>query len=198
MSTARLALPVLLALATSPVFAAQQGSLGTTSTATYEITANGPVLPRLVQILNVSEVITTSTRAERVASSPGATASACVVDTYGGAVSLTVSNALANGNTADGWVLKASTGDTIIFRTEVTDMSNSAIYGGFQGGSNSFVARIPAGSTVSSSGSCGTGTIKLHDFFIGGQTMPETFPARSYTTITLVASSVRARTKRDA
>ncbi|MFN7571975.1 MAG: hypothetical protein ACK5TK_11070 [Betaproteobacteria bacterium] len=181
----------LASISALPAIAATQGSLGTTSTATFGVTANGPATPRLVQVLDVEDAtFNNSTQSERSPSTPGVTMTFCVVDTYAGAVTLQVSNDGTNGIDSNGFLLKATSGTTVTIYPEVTNVSVSSLWGAFSG-ANSFTATIPAGQTVSAAAACGVGNVKIHVSLPASQTLPETIGGTSFTTtITMVATPI--------
>jgi hypothetical protein len=154
-------------------------------------TASGPAAPRLVQILNVSDVtLTNNTVSERYPGTAGISAPACVVDTYGGAVQIVVTNSNGvQGNNA--FILSGPSGEVIQFRSGITDLSSATLYGQYGGSSSQFTATVPAGATATSAGACGAGNIRFHSYLFGISALPETIPAKNYTTtITMVASPV--------
>jgi hypothetical protein len=178
------------ALGSAAAMAANQGQLGSTSTADFGITAQGPVLPRQVQILNVVDMtLTNSTRSEVDATYPGATMYFCAIDTYSGAMSITVTSANgASANPVSRWLLKTTSNDLLDYTARLALASNNNIIGNTQSG-NSFTATVTAGYTVSGAGACGSGNLKFHVNL--DTAMPQTFPARNYIdTVTMVASPV--------
>lgn len=178
------------------VHAATQGDLSTISSqASFTATAQGPALARQVQILNVSDVtITNSTHPENNAGVVGVSMPFCIVDTYVGAVNLTMttSNPLGGFNK---WVLKSGDGSGV---TYVLDLTYADLTGSFTPGgsltSSSVTNLVPAGKAVASSGACGSGNFKVHFkvYDSGGfnpAPLPETLPAKTYTdTITMVVT----------
>lgn len=184
----------LLALAIGaalPAFAATDGVLdATSSTANFNVTANGPVTARAVQVLGASDLtISNSTPSVITPSVPGATTNFCVVDTHGGATNLTVStgNALVGSN----WVLKDGGGNTRNYEVKITNLANSNTYiTAGNDGASSAAATLASGVPVLNSASCGTGNLKAHVYLPQGA-MPDTYPGRAYADIvTLVVGPV--------
>ncbi len=182
---------VLSASASLSTHAAQQGTLGATSTGSFTLTADGPAAPRLVQVLNLSDLtFNNSTRADSFAGAPGATMRFCLVDTYGGAVQLQLSNSNGFSN-PNGWKLLSSGGDQVAYTVSVTNANDGSLLGGLPPASTSFFANAPSGVAVTNSTACGVGNIKFNAVLENPTLLPETVPARSYTdTITIVATPV--------
>lgn len=164
--------------------AASQGTAsGTSSTGNFLLTAQGPATPRTVQILGLTDpTLTNASRAEVDTSNPGVTTSFCIVDTYSGSVSLSVSSGSGSG----AFQVVAGDGTRLQYLIRITDPTNATNYGGDVTTATSFTRPITSG-TVSSSASCGTGNYKAHIRLT--QVMPETIPARNYTdTVTFVVT----------
>jgi hypothetical protein len=169
----------------SAAHAASQGNLGSTSTASFSMTVQAPVIPRQVQVLNISDVtFNNDTRSERDPGRPGATMAFCVVDTNGGSVNLNITNAYSDGNF--NWTARTSAGEEIQFQLDLTDMQVSNLWGSATG--TTYLATIPNTYVQSTSAACGAGNIKIHPRLYVFS-MPQTFPAKTYATIiTIVAS----------
>ncbi|MFN7572350.1 MAG: hypothetical protein ACK5TK_13005 [Betaproteobacteria bacterium] len=165
--------------------AATQGQLGNTSTANFSLTVQAPVIPRQVQVLNVSDIsFNNSSRSERDSSRPGATMAFCVVDTNGGSVNLSITNSYADGTFA--WTAQTPEGENIQFQIDLTDFAVVNLWGSILG--TTYLATVPTTFVSSTAGACGAGNIKIHPrLYISD--MPQTFPAKTYsTTMTIVAS----------
>ncbi|RZM04097.1 MAG: hypothetical protein EOP73_03135 [Variovorax sp.] len=136
--------------------AATQGTLGATSTGTFTNTFTGA--PRQVQVLDLKDATMTPTSGNVtnavVTGKPGVTDRFCVVDTYGGAVKLTLTSnhgrasALAHN-------AKSVAGTTLVFNqslmidggaSSITDLDTTG-----------FV--VPATKVVQSAGACGSGNV---------------------------------------
>jgi hypothetical protein len=141
--------------------AATQGNPSTTSSqADFIVTAAGPATPRVVQVLNVSDVtITNTTRTQVEATKPGITMAFCLVDTYGGTVRLNV----ASTNGVGEFRLLSSGGVRLKYLVRITDPSNSTNFGGEVTSATSFSVPVTAVGTVSNASNCGAGgTTKAH------------------------------------
>lgn len=180
---------LLSSLALPVVHAAQQGTFGSTSTGSFTLTASGPATPHQVQVLNLSDVtLTNGSRADTNSSTPGVTMTFCLVENYGGAVQLHLTNAngLFNPN---GWKLTSSGGDVVSYGLSVTRASDGFELGTLPPLYNFFDVAVPANTAVTSTAACGTGNIKVNAVLITPSTLPDTIPARTYTdVITIVAT----------
>lgn len=168
-------------------FAANQGSLGSTSTGSLTLTAQGPALPRQVQVTGLSDpIFTNSDRSEFDGTKPGFTMLFCVVDTYSGALSLNVAS--AGGPQANGWRLVSSGGQSVVYRAVFKAANSPTLLGDSWSAGTSFSFSIPIGISVADAAACGTGNMKANFVLINGD-MPQTLPAVSYTdTLTFVLS----------
>ncbi|MFN9211276.1 MAG: hypothetical protein ACK6DI_10370 [Betaproteobacteria bacterium] len=171
----------------SAIEAATQGELSTTaSTATFNITGQGPATPRRVQVLNVSDVtFSNATHPQFNPASIGATMTFCVVDTYGGSVGLSFTSS----NGADGtvnWIMKTPANEQETYRLRI-ELARGPLLGSNPGGSGSFSVTVPNSDVITSPASCGTGNIAAQIY--RDTPMPETLPARTYgDTISVVAT----------
>jgi len=179
-----------LSFAASAPFAATQGSLGSTSSGTFGVAANGPATPRQVQVLNLSDVSFNNADhpdAGNQGSEIGKSMRFCLVDTYVGQVQLTVNtgnNLLSN----TWWQLRTTDGVLI----------NYAVAVGLPGQVTPIQASRNANATsfsfttfaaVADSSSCGSGNLVAHVYVQSA--MPNTLPARTYTdTITVLATPI--------
>jgi hypothetical protein len=172
-----------------PALAATDGVLNSaSSTATFNITANGPVTGRAVQVLGASDLtISNSTPSTISPSNPGAATSFCVVDTHGGATNLTVST--GNPLSGNNWALRDGGGNVRNYELRITDLANTTTYiTGGSDGSLSASGTLTAGVPAFTSASCGTGNLRAHVYLPQGA-MPDTYPGRAYADIiTMVAS----------
>jgi hypothetical protein len=178
----------LLAVIGGPALSATQGTAGATSTASFGITAQGPAVVRQVQVLNVADItLDNNSRSELTPSSVGATMAFCVVDNYGGGVSLTVTSANPSAG-AFKWTLATTEGQTITYNASLT-LADLSLVRNNVNPSNTFTGTISSGATVTSTTACGSGNLK---FSVALDTpMPQTLPARTYSdTITMVASPI--------
>jgi hypothetical protein len=139
-----------------PAVAASQGSPGATSTGAYTLTITAPPAPRLVQITNLADVTIdqNSGPAEGRSGSFGASNRFCIVDTSGASVTLTVTS-------ANGWLMRATTGQTVAYQFEITSPDLATSFGGSADGT-SFTRPIPPAHLVTSASACGIGTLKKH------------------------------------
>jgi hypothetical protein len=183
-------LAVGMVLAAAPD-AATDGLLSpTTSTATFSVSANGPVAQRQVQVLGATTLAVGSSGLSLGAAGAAADQATafCVVDTHGGAVQLSI----ATGNPLDpsgNWVLKTRNGEAVPYRLRVSDLANSQYFGPTwgQGGAPAADAQIAAGLTVTSGAACGAGNLRAHVYADGA--LPERFGDGSYADIlTLVVA----------
>jgi len=147
---------VAVSLAGVGAFAATQGTLGTTSTGTYTNTFGAAVL-RQVQILNVSDALITPDSGEVLEyydayKRIGVVDRFCVVDTTGGAVTLTFT-----GNYDDtAWIATAADGKTFRYyvNTGVTGEPMQRVSTGAR------AYTVPSGKTVTSAAACGAGNMQ--------------------------------------
>jgi hypothetical protein len=158
----------------------------TSSTGSFVFTANAPATPRLVQVLNISDItVDNSSRALKGPSNvPGGTMSFCVVDTYVGTVGLSISSTNYTG--ANGWNVRASDGSRLEYDVLAETPSETTL-GASSPSAASFAVSMGPSRVVGDSSQCSTGNIRLHLNLKA--TMPTSLPAKSYTdTVTLVAT----------
>lgn len=171
-------------------FAATQGTAGSTSTATVNVNAQGPAIPRQVQVLNVADInFDNNSRSERGVGRPGSTMQFCLVDTYGGDVNLTLSTNNPVSTARNSWQLAASGGQLITYSATLTRADMTSLSGGTSNVNPSFAVPVSGAFTVPNTSACGSGNMKIH---LDLETdMPQTIPARNYLdTITMVASPI--------
>jgi hypothetical protein len=184
MHSARILVAAIALTGSACALAASQGTAsGTSSTGNFLLTAQGPATPRTVQVLGLSDpTLTNTSRAEVDSSNPGVTTAFCIVDTYSGSVSLTVSTGSGSGQ----FQVVAGDGTRLQYLIRITDPTNATNYGGDVTTATSFTRPITSG-TVNNSSNCGSGNYKAHIRLT--QFMPETIPARTYTdTVTFVVT----------
>lgn len=193
---AKVLVGLFCAISAASARSATQGTASTTSsTASFSATAQGPAPARQVQILNVSDVtITNSTRPDTSASNVGVSMPFCIVDTYQGAVLLTMTTSRALGP-SNRWQMQSADNSTVPYTLGLTyaDLSGSFTAGGTL--TNVAVSNsIPAAKAVASTGACGSGNFKVHFTIYGASggspaPLPESLPAKSYTdTITMTVA----------
>jgi hypothetical protein len=163
---------VVLAAAGGLAAAASSGTLGSTSTGSVTVTASAPPPPRLVQILNVDDLIlNNSSPASSIAiyGTKSASDNFCIVETTGGSVAVQVST--NTGVAVDGlWRANAIdvSGATIRldFRLTRDDNATTGVLGSNnpQNGSASFTTVLSAGVARASAAECTTlgDNMKMH------------------------------------
>ncbi|WP_439520509.1 hypothetical protein [Hydrogenophaga sp.] len=142
-------LAALLGLVLSGSYAATQGTLGATSTGTFTNTFNGTGV-RQVQILGLQDAVVTPDTGQF---SPvtqhgsnvywGVADQFCVVDTYGGAVNLTVSGDEYGGLDGQSLVARAANGSLLGYKLAFEYIADVAVYGVFDQVDDTLT--IPAG-----------------------------------------------------
>lgn len=183
------------ALFVSSAGAATQGTLGSSSTGSLSVTANAPPPPRLVQVLNLSDVtLTNSLGAPTYAFSTvvegaitnGTTFNFCVVETTGGNASLTLTSS-NGGNNGDGSfrLVHAGSGTFVKYKVALTDINTAGVVDAkSDANGSSFITTIPSSLVRTSAAACSTDNLKLH---LGFRTLPST--GLSYAdTITITVS----------
>ncbi|MFN7570160.1 MAG: hypothetical protein ACK5TK_01705 [Betaproteobacteria bacterium] len=153
-----------LVFASGVAGAASNGTLGSSSTGSLNVTANAPPPPRLVQVLNLDDLTlnNSSPVPHGGYGSKGTSDNFCVVETTGGAVSLQV--AISTGPAESGlWRLNAtdSSGATVPMNLVLTrpDLTTTGLSGALNpqnNGTNAFTATLGAGVARGSSSECGT------------------------------------------
>jgi hypothetical protein len=168
--------------------AATQGTpSSTSSTGSFVFTANAPATPRLVQVLNISDVtVDNSSRALKGPSNvPGGTMSFCVVDTYVGTVGLSISSTNYTGT--NGWNVRASSDGSRLEYDVLAETPSETTLGASSPSAASFAVSMGPTRVVGDSSQCSTGNIRMHLNLKA--TMPTSLPAKSYTdTVTIVAT----------
>jgi hypothetical protein len=189
MKIRQLAILILTTASCMQAQAASQGVASTTSSSgSFVVTANGPATPRTVQVLNLSDATFSNTnRPDNDANFIGTTMTFCVVDTYGGASSISLTS--ANGGLGNGWSLNSPAGSAVTYRVALTTAGLASLAQTPSDGTNTFSANLNAGIAATSPSTCGTGNLKANIYLLGGP-MPETLPARTYSdTITVVLTA---------
>lgn len=154
--------------------AATQGSPSTTSsTGSFVFTANGPATPRLVQVLNISDV--TVDNSSRAIKGPGSM-TFCVVDTYDGTVGLSISS--TDYTAVNGWNVRAASDGSRLEYDVLAETPSESTLGASSPSGASFAVSLSPTWVVTDSSQCSTGNIRLHLNLKA--TMPTSLPAKTY------------------
>ncbi|WP_439520508.1 hypothetical protein [Hydrogenophaga sp.] len=155
-------LAACLALTLSGAHAATQGTLGATSTGTFTNTFNGTGV-RQVQILGLQDAVVTPDTGQFVPITNqgnnnywGVADQFCVVDTYGGAVSLSVSADEYGGLDNQTLVARAANGSLLAYGMSFEYVPDPSIFNGINQVATTLV--IPAG--VGDPSLCAAGNVR--------------------------------------
>lgn len=166
-----------LGLVFSGAFGATQGTLGATSQGSFTNTFNATA-PTQVQILGLSDAVVTPATGEVAqyegSSSPGTVYGTadrfCVVNTSGGAVTLTVvSDQYGSGEQAP--MATAAGGSTLVYALGMHLADDYSVNTSFTASTPAWT--IPAGATAINAGACGAGNVRKVAFHmsIDGQSV---------------------------
>jgi hypothetical protein len=165
-----------LLLASSPSWAASQGSLGSTSSGNFALTLTAPPVPRYVQVLDLQDLSLSNSNGQgsSVVTLPHATNySFCVVETTGGAVNFQASS--ANGGVAgqQRWKANANAGVTFVgYEIAFKNRGGSSFLARPAAGAGSLSVVIPAGNSWTSASIC-TSLFPNVEVHVGFDDLPE-------------------------
>jgi hypothetical protein len=182
----RLSLCMVLAGFFVGSYAATQGSLGPTSSGTVQLSATSPVTPRQVLVANLVDVSVTND-SNFWGGSPTGGFDFCLVDTYGGTVSLAITS--SQGTSGGGWALRSAGGSVSVYTVNIRDVSGAIGYGASDGSSSTFTTSLSVGGIFTNPATCSSGNNNYKFVMRLLSSMPTSLPATVYTdTVTLVVS----------